>query len=135
MKNHSPLSIILYAVLACFIWSTAFIGIKIGFHYAKPFSFAGIRFILAGIILIPFCDGFSSFHKTIIARGKTVLLVGIFQTFLVYGLFYTAMTIVPQVPWICVKISVRYKREDMVWPWSVTKVYKKNNKSLQQINC
>ena len=40
-----------------------------------------------------------------------------------------------QVPWICVKISVRYKREDMVWPWSVTKVYKKNNKSLQQINC
>ena len=95
MKKHSPLSIILYAILACFIWSTAFIGIKIGFQYTKPFSFAGIRFILSGIILIPFCGGFSSFYKTFIAHGKTIFLVGLFQTFLVYGLFYTAMTIVP----------------------------------------
>lgn len=95
MKKHSHLSIILYAILACFIWSTAFIGIKIGFQYTKPLSFAGIRFILSGIILIPFCGRFSSFIKTVILYSKTIFLVGFFQCFLVYGLFYTAMTIVP----------------------------------------
>ena len=46
----------LMGVLACFLWSTAFAGVKIGFrHLPAPLTFAGLRFTLAGLMLIPFC--------------------------------------------------------------------------------
>jgi drug/metabolite transporter (DMT)-like permease len=83
------------AILACLLWSTAFAGVKIGLQFAKPFSFAGGRFILAGIILLPFCGKLSSFFRVVSTHLKTILLVSFFQTFLLYGLFYTGMTLIP----------------------------------------
>lgn len=35
------------AVFACFLWSTAFVGIKVGLQYTTPFFFAGVRFMLS----------------------------------------------------------------------------------------
>lgn len=32
------------AILACLLWSTAFVGIKIGLEYTTPMQFAGTRF-------------------------------------------------------------------------------------------
>ena len=82
------------AILACLLWSTAFVGVKIGLRYADPFSFAGIRFMLAGLLLVPFWWKKRSTLKVIRENGKVIFLVSFFQTFLMYGLFYLGMTMV-----------------------------------------
>jgi len=82
------------AIFACLLWSTAFVGVKIGLRYSTPFSFAGIRFMLAGLLLVPFWwkkgQGFHVIRKNI----KVILWVAFFQTFVTYGLFYLSMTMV-----------------------------------------
>jgi drug/metabolite transporter (DMT)-like permease len=82
------------AILACLLWSTAFVAVKIGLRYADPFSFAGIRFMLAGLMLVPFWwkkdHSFNLIRKNI----KVILWVSFFQTFVTYGLFYLSMTMV-----------------------------------------
>ena len=42
------------AFFACMLWSTAFVGVKYSLNFAPPLFIAGIRFTLAGLILIPF---------------------------------------------------------------------------------
>ena len=39
--------------LVCVIWGYNWIAMKVGLAYAGPFKFAGIRFLLAAIVLIP----------------------------------------------------------------------------------
>ncbi len=85
---------ILFAVLACLLWSTAFVGVKVGLRYAKPLSFAGIRFMISGLLLIPFTGGFHRYYKTVRINFRAIIKVAILQTFIVYALFYTGMTIV-----------------------------------------
>jgi drug/metabolite transporter (DMT)-like permease len=82
LKGRFSLSTIILAVTACLLWSTAFVGVKIGLRYAKPLSFAGIRFMLSGLLLIPFWGRFPSVVRTILANRRTILLVSFFQTFL-----------------------------------------------------
>lgn len=82
------------AIFACLLWSTAFVGVKIGLRYSDPFSFAGIRFMLAGLLLIPFWWKRRPNFAEIQANIRTILLVSFFQTFFMYGLFYLAMTMV-----------------------------------------
>ncbi|MCP4199900.1 MAG: DMT family transporter [Proteobacteria bacterium] len=82
------------AILACILWSTAFVAIKIGLEYSSPLFFAGVRFMISGLILLPFCGGIAVFFREVTAQIKTVLLVSLFQTFLLYALFYTGMTMV-----------------------------------------
>jgi len=83
-----------WAIIACLLWSTAFIGVKIGLYYSDPFSFAGIRFMLAGLLLVPFWWTKRPSWERIRANGRVILLVSFFQTFLVYSLFYMGMTMV-----------------------------------------
>jgi drug/metabolite transporter (DMT)-like permease len=45
---------ILRAIIACLLWSTAYAGIKIGLQYDTPFHFAGVRFLISGLIILPF---------------------------------------------------------------------------------
>jgi hypothetical protein len=40
------------AIIACLLWATAYDGIKIGLLYDTPIHFAGVRFIISGIIII-----------------------------------------------------------------------------------
>ena len=97
--NRAPLPAIsstsLWAVCACLLWSTAFVGVKTGLRYSDPFSFAGIRFILAGLLLVPFWWRRRPDWQRFSANTRIILLVSFFQTFLVYGLFYLGMTMVP----------------------------------------
>jgi len=95
MKHRATLKQMSLAILACLLWSTAFAGVKIGLRFATPFSFAGIRFILAGLILIPFCGKFSFYLRTLSNHFKTILRVSFFQTLLLYGFFYTGITLIP----------------------------------------
>lgn len=95
LQENSPAANAALAILACLLWSTAFAGIKIGLRYTDPFSFAGIRFMLAGLMLAPF------WWRKCREKGKAIrenlhliVLVGFFQTFVLYALFYFGITMV-----------------------------------------
>ena len=70
-------------------------GIKIGLEYTKPFQFAGMRFFISGLLIIPFIPNLK--EKLAIAKQNIpmILLVGVVQTFLQYAVFYTGVNMVP----------------------------------------
>jgi len=71
------------------------VGIKIGLQYTSPFQFAGIRFFISGLLILPFIPNLK--EKLIIAYqniGK-ILLVGFVQSFLQYAFFYKGVDMVP----------------------------------------
>lgn len=83
------------AILACLLWSTAFAGIKIGLRYTDPFSFAGVRFMLSGLMLVPFWWWKNRDRAKMIRENlKLIIVVSFFQTFLLYALFYVGITLV-----------------------------------------
>jgi len=82
------------AVFACFLWSTAFAGVKIGLEFFNPLALAGIRFIISGLILLPFCGGLVNIKKIFSENKKVILLISFFQIVMVYTLFYRGMTMV-----------------------------------------
>lgn len=94
MRERSQLRVAFLAILACLLWSTPFVVIKIGLRYSKPLSFAGIRFMLAGLMLAPFWWRTQAPLRTVVARFKNILVLSLFQTALLYGLFYTGLTLV-----------------------------------------
>lgn len=77
------------------LWATAFVAIKIGLQYNKPFQFAGVRFFISGLLIIPFIPNLK--EKMLIAKQNfpKILLVGFVQTFLQYAFFYTGINMVP----------------------------------------
>ncbi|OEU62873.1 MAG: hypothetical protein BA870_04770 [Desulfuromonadales bacterium C00003094] len=94
MPNNRS-STLLLAVTACLLWSTAFVGVKVGLKYSGPFAFAGQRFMLAGLLLLPFW--WSRRPSCIVAceHAGMILSIALFQTFILYGLFYFGMTLIP----------------------------------------
>jgi len=90
-----PTKYILLAIFACLLWSTAFVGVKIGLQYSQPFSFAGIRFMLSGLILLPFTGGLHQYISIIRNNFKRILILATVQTFVAYAFFYFGMTLVP----------------------------------------
>lgn len=84
----------LLAIFACVLWSTAFVGVKYGLQFALPFGFAGVRFMLSGLLLLPFCGAFHTYVRTFRKHFFSIFLIGVFQTFLLYGFFYVGMTMV-----------------------------------------
>lgn len=82
------------ALAACILWSTAFVGIKIGIQYSPPLQFAGIRFIIAGLMIVPFV-GLSKIITELKRSYRIVALVTILQTVVHYTLFYLGMERVP----------------------------------------
>jgi len=83
------------AILACLLWSSAFVGVKIGLKYTSPLQFAGIRFFISGIMLLPFCGELSRILYFFNKYWRYILLVGFLQTFLAYALFYTGIDKIP----------------------------------------
>ncbi|PVX50004.1 drug/metabolite transporter (DMT)-like permease [Balneicella halophila] len=94
-QNHFFNNTIFLAIVACFLWSTAFVGIKIGLRYTTPLQFAGIRFFLSGLMILPFVQNFPAKWKIAKAHWKIIILVALLQTTLVYALFYTGLEKVP----------------------------------------
>lgn len=82
------------AVFACILWATAFAGVKTGLKYADPLFFAGIRFFIAGILLLPFCGPLSHTAGEIKKYWKVILPVALFQTVLLYSFFFLSMNMV-----------------------------------------
>ncbi len=83
------------AILACLLWSSAFAGIKIGLLYTTPLHFAGVRFMLAGLLVLPFCGNIFSTLAQIRAHLGTVLIIAFFQTTFLYSLFYLGLDLLP----------------------------------------
>jgi len=82
------------AIVACLLWSTAFVGIKYGLVYTEALQFAGLRFFLSGLLLLPLVKSRSDYFAAIKNNFKLVLKVSAFQTFILYGLFYTGLDLI-----------------------------------------
>ena len=96
MNKIDKMPTAILAIIACFLWSTAFATIKIGQEeYSQPFSFAGIRFMISGIMLLPLWGGLSKQIKSIQSNIFKILVLAVVNTFLHYGLFYISIYHLP----------------------------------------
>ncbi len=76
------------AIIACLLWSTAFVAIKIGLKYTTPIQFAGLRFFFSGLMLLPLIKSWPQFLQSIRKNFRLIIKVSAFQTFILYALFY-----------------------------------------------
>lgn len=92
--------ICLLASVSCFLWGSAFPGVKIGYEWfriasgdaAAQIVFAGCRFFLAGILVILFGSVISGhFLKPVGTEWKHAAVISLFQTILQYLLFYIGL--------------------------------------------
>ena len=99
-KPHSHLSAILLALLVTFLWSTSFVIIKIGLVEIPPLTFAGLRYTIAFICLLPFA--FTRTNSVIIKKlnkkdwRKLILLGFLFYAF-TQGTQFIGLSLLPAV--------------------------------------
>lgn len=95
MKNYSKIEISIIAIIACFVWGSAFAFAKIGFEYMPPIRLSGYRFMLAGLILLPLL--FIRRYDWSELHGQYLFIIkfATIQTFFQYGLFYFGLNLVP----------------------------------------
>lgn len=86
---------IFLAIIACLLWSTVYAGIKIGLQYDTPLHFAGIRFMISGLMILPFTVKPADYLRMIKDHRNIVLWITFLQTLLNYVLFYLGMDLVP----------------------------------------
>ncbi|WP_167619607.1 DMT family transporter [Maribellus sediminis] len=83
------------AILACWLWSTAFVGVKIGLTYHTPLQFAGIRFFISGILIFLYFGKPARYFAQLKANIRFILLLSLVQTVIQYSLFYSGLNLVP----------------------------------------
>jgi len=83
------------AIIACLLWASAFAVIKIGLQYTTPLRFAGLRFMLAGLMILPLVGSYRIAFQYIRNNFRLVLLIAFLQTFVQYTLFYSGLNLVP----------------------------------------
>jgi drug/metabolite transporter (DMT)-like permease len=86
VKHLSHLKAILLALLVTFFWSTSFILIKWGLAEIPPLTFAGLRYSLAFLVLLPLA--FTPKHKVAIKN----LSLKDWTKLILYGLLFIAFT-------------------------------------------
>ena len=86
---------VFWAIIACLLWATAYAGIKLGLQYDTPLHFAGIRFIISGLMILPFTVKPLVYIKILRENWKVVTMVMVLQTLINYTLFYLGMDLVP----------------------------------------
>ena len=86
---------IFWAIIACLLWSTAYASIKLGLQYDEPFHFAGVRFIISGIIILPFTVSPRIYLKIVQENWRVIGMVTFFQIIVNYSLFYVGLQLVP----------------------------------------
>ena len=82
------------AIFACLLWSTAFVGVKYTLGYMSPLTLAGVRFILAGVLLLPLCGGVSALRGVWSKHRSTLFLAALFNTVILYTVFYLSLKVV-----------------------------------------
>ena len=86
---------VFWAIIACLLWSTAYAGIKLGLQYDTPLHFAGIRFMISGLMILPFTVKPALYYRILRENWKVVTMVMVLQTLINYSLFYFGMDLVP----------------------------------------
>lgn len=91
---------ILQALLVTFLWSTSFVIIKFGLVEIPPVIFAGLRYILASLIFIPFIANqkyINEIKNLNSSQWKKLILLGIiFYTF-TQGAQFIGLSLLPAV--------------------------------------
>jgi len=100
VKNPSHLKAILLALLVTFLWSTSFILIKWGLTEIPPLTYAGLRYILAFLCLLPFA--FTNKNKTVIKsldnkEWYKLILYGLLFIALTQGTMFMGLLLLPAV--------------------------------------
>jgi drug/metabolite transporter (DMT)-like permease len=100
VKNHSHLKAILLALLVTFLWSTSFIIIKIGLVEIPPLTFAGLRYTIAFICLLPFA--FTKTNSAVIKNLEKkdwlkLILLGILFYAFTQGTQFVGLSLLPAV--------------------------------------
>ncbi|MCE4565775.1 DMT family transporter [Maribellus sp. CM-23] len=83
------------AIIACWLWSTAFVGVKIGLTYHTPLQFAGVRFFISGILIFLYFGKPARYFAELKANLKFILKLSLIQTFIQYSLFYSGINLLP----------------------------------------
>ncbi|MGC9355458.1 MAG: DMT family transporter, partial [Mariniphaga sp.] len=83
------------AIVATWLWSTAFVGVKIGLEYHTPLQFAGIRFFISGVLILLINGKFRRFIQEVKTNLRLVIWVSLIQIFVQYALFYSGLNLVP----------------------------------------
>jgi drug/metabolite transporter (DMT)-like permease len=83
------------AIIASLLWASAFVGVKIGLKYHTPLQFAGIRFAISGLVLLPVIHNFKRFRKEVKENFAYVCLIAFLQIVLQYSFFYMGVNLVP----------------------------------------
>lgn len=86
MKKQHRLKNVLLALFVTFLWSTSFILIKWGLAEIPPLTYAGLRYSLAFIVLLPLA--FTSSNKAVIKN----LSQKDWTKLILYGLLFIAFT-------------------------------------------
>lgn len=92
--KHENLRITILAIIACLLWSTAFVAIKIGLQYTTPLQFAGLRFFLSGLFLLPLVPSVSKLVRAVKQNFWLIVKVSAFQTSILYALFYWGVAMI-----------------------------------------
>jgi drug/metabolite transporter (DMT)-like permease len=92
---NSKSNTVFWAIIACLLWSTAYACIKIGLQYDTPLHFAGIRFIISGLLILPFTVKPSLYISQIRSFWKVIAWVTFLQMLINYSLFYIGLDLVP----------------------------------------
>ena len=100
MKNQSHLKAILLALLVTFLWSTSFVIIKLGLAEIPPLTFAGLRYTIAFICLLPFA--FTKTNSAIIKNLEKkdwlkLILLGILFYAFTQGTQFVGLSLLPAV--------------------------------------
>jgi len=90
----ASLRVIPWAILGCLLWSSAFAVVKMGLEYMPPLTFAGMRFLLAGLMLIPFCGRFKAIAFALRRQKRLILWVSFLQTVILYSTYFVGMKLV-----------------------------------------
>ncbi|WP_299576554.1 DMT family transporter [uncultured Sunxiuqinia sp.] len=94
MRNLFSNTIFL-AIIACLLWSSAFVGVKIGLQYHSPFQFAGVRFTLSGLMLFLYFNNFKEYRRQLFENSRFILLIALLQTVVQYMFFYAGINLLP----------------------------------------
>ncbi len=92
---YSKGNTIFWALIACLLWSTAYAGVKIGLQYDSPFHFAGVRFMISGLLVLPFTVRPSEYIRMIRDNWRVFMWVTLLQIVINYSLFYHGLNLVP----------------------------------------
>lgn len=100
-KFTKPITVCVLALISCFLWGSAFPCVKIGYELfeisasdtASVLLFAGLRFSLAGILVITFG---SIIERRVLLPKKSslwkILLLCLAQTVVQYAFFYVGLS-------------------------------------------